>query len=221
MLVKPTHACFRTTASPSSSTPEPCGGAHCLLTSHNTTAQFRSRRQTQRQLGLLYVTTFHFYIAKYVASSGGAREQSNIFCPPPRAVVVVVPSLEILHHQPQYCPKQQKKDHNNIHKSNWYDCINILVMLLLSKWIHASSPSAVCFDIDEKDWQQSVQFFATSTWRRFVNFICQKTSATTTPHHKLQVSRVQGIIFANNAIARILTSEHLAPTATVSARLDF
>ena len=125
----------------------------CLLTSHNTTAQFRSRRQTQRQPGLLYVTTFHFYIAKYVASSGGAREQPNIFCPHPWAVVVVVPSLEILHHQPQYCPKQQKKDHNNIHKSNWYDCINILVMLLLSKWIHASSPSAVCFDIDEKDWQ--------------------------------------------------------------------
>ena len=86
VLVKPTHACFRTNTS-SSSTPEPGGGAYCLLTSHNTTAQFRSRRQTQRQLGLLYVTTFHFYIAKYVASSGGvpglAREQPNIFCPHP------------------------------------------------------------------------------------------------------------------------------------------
>ena len=86
VLVKPTHACFRTNTSSSSNTPEP-GGAYCLLTSHNTTAQFRSRRQTQRQLGLLYVTTFHFYIAKYVASSGGvpglAREQPNIFCPLP------------------------------------------------------------------------------------------------------------------------------------------
>ena len=84
VLVKPTHACFRTNTSSSSNTPEP-GGAYCLLTSHNTTAQFSARHQTQRQLGLLYVTTFHFYIAKYVASSGGAsaKEQPNIFCPHP------------------------------------------------------------------------------------------------------------------------------------------
>ena len=84
VVVKPTHACFRTNTSSSSNTPEP-GGAYCLLTSHNTTAQFSARHQTQRQLGLLYVTTFHFYIAKYVASSGGAsaKEQPNIFCPHP------------------------------------------------------------------------------------------------------------------------------------------